>query len=136
ELYLRIVLDEASLVNSDALHRFLERDETRRERERAKSGDDLQSSTTAVRSNSSAFKNMGEGVLGALTKAPYTATEGSKAIFGNVLRKMTIPQSAGGENDGVFIGSGSSPTKTKNRTSNILGFGGNSIIRTITAKGA
>ncbi|KAF3936944.1 hypothetical protein ABW19_dt0207726 [Dactylella cylindrospora] len=84
ELYLRIVLSEERLVETEALHRFFEKDEGKRERDRQP-----QSDFSSPWRSSTSLENVGKNVLGALTKAPQSASEGSKALFGGIKKALT-----------------------------------------------
>ncbi|TGJ73918.1 hypothetical protein EYR41_000981 [Orbilia oligospora] len=85
EFYLRMALSEEPLVKTEALYKFFEKDEDKREREKQ-----LKQETPATPWRSStSLENMGKNLLGTITKAPQSASEGGKAFFGGIKKALT-----------------------------------------------
>lgn len=92
EFYLRMALSEEPLVKTEALYKFFEKDEDKREREKQLK---QETPNTPWRSSAS-LENMGKNILGTITKAPQSASEGGKAFFGGIkkaLASQTLAQS-------------------------------------------
>ncbi|KAK6520957.1 hypothetical protein TWF506_001193 [Arthrobotrys conoides] len=85
EFYLRMALSEEPLVKTEALYKFFEKDEDKREREKTLK---QETSNTPWRSSTS-LENMGKNLLGTITKAPQSASEGGKAFFGGIKKALT-----------------------------------------------
>ncbi|KAK6503239.1 hypothetical protein TWF481_008268 [Arthrobotrys musiformis] len=85
EFYLRMALSEEPLVKTEALYKFFEKDEDKREREKQTKPE---APSTPWRSSTS-LENMGKNILGTITKAPQSASEGGKAFFGGIKKALT-----------------------------------------------
>ncbi|KAK6361448.1 hypothetical protein TWF730_005176 [Orbilia blumenaviensis] len=89
EFYLRMALSEEPLVKTEALYKFFEKDEDKREREKQSKPE---FPVMPWRSNTS-LESVGKNILGTITKAPQSASEGSKAFFGGIKKALTSQQS-------------------------------------------
>ncbi|KAK6536713.1 hypothetical protein TWF281_000933 [Arthrobotrys megalospora] len=85
EFYLRMALSEEPLVKTEALYKFFEKDEDKREREKQTKPE---TPNTPWRGSTS-FENVGKNILGTITKAPQSASEGGKAFFGGIKKALT-----------------------------------------------
>ncbi|KAK6351320.1 hypothetical protein TWF718_004484 [Orbilia javanica] len=86
EFYLRMALSEEPLVKTEALYKFFEKDEDKREREKQAK---LETPNTPWRNSTTSLENMGKNILGTITKAPQSASEGGKAFFGGIKKALT-----------------------------------------------
>ncbi|EWC46814.1 hypothetical protein DRE_04059 [Drechslerella stenobrocha 248] len=84
ELFLRIALSEEGLANSETIFKFFQKDEVRRERERQE-----RIENNVFWRSGAQIENVGKNILGTITKAPLTASEGGKAFLGGIKRALT-----------------------------------------------
>ncbi|KAJ6261143.1 hypothetical protein Dda_3809 [Drechslerella dactyloides] len=99
ELFLRIALSEEGLAGSETLFKFFQKDEDRREREKQE-----RIENSVFWRSGAQIENMGKNVLGAITKAPQSASEGGKAFLGGIkkaLTSQTPAQTPGAERDTI-----------------------------------
>ncbi|KAF3921914.1 hypothetical protein ABW20_dc0101342 [Dactylellina cionopaga] len=99
ELYLRIALSEEHLAKTDAMYKFFEKDEDKRERQIKEKVENVPPWRT-----STSFESVGKNVLGAITKAPQSASEGGKAFFGGIKKALTpSPAQSPNERDTIRL---------------------------------
>ncbi|KAK6355047.1 hypothetical protein TWF696_004173 [Orbilia brochopaga] len=84
ELFLRIALSEEGLAGSETLYKWFQKDEVRREREKQE-----RIENSVFWRSGAQIENMGKNVLGAITKAPQSASEGGKAFLGGIKKALT-----------------------------------------------
>ncbi|KAF3902531.1 hypothetical protein ABW21_db0204995 [Orbilia brochopaga] len=84
ELFLRIALSEEGLAGSETLYKFFQKDEVRREREKQE-----RIENNVFWRSGAQIENMGKNVLGAITKAPQSASDSGKAFLGGIKKALT-----------------------------------------------